>query len=73
MCVYVCVCCVCVCVCVCVYAYTHTHTHAQRAVGAKLDMGNLCEYLAGERFGDRVFKVRERERGGRGMLGVGKG
>eukprot|EP00277_Geminigera_cryophila_P003922 CAMPEP_0179431410 /NCGR_PEP_ID=MMETSP0799-20121207/16305_1 /TAXON_ID=46947 /ORGANISM="Geminigera cryophila, Strain CCMP2564" /LENGTH=628 /DNA_ID=CAMNT_0021208323 /DNA_START=186 /DNA_END=2073 /DNA_ORIENTATION=+ len=28
-----------------------------RSVGAKLDMGNLCEFLAGDRFGDRVFKV----------------
>jgi len=28
-----------------------------RSVGAKLDMGNLCDFLAGERFGDRVFKV----------------
>eukprot|EP00802_Teleaulax_amphioxeia_P026114 Tamp_27115.p1 GENE.Tamp_27115~~Tamp_27115.p1 ORF type:complete len:148 (+),score=18.13 Tamp_27115:231-674(+) len=38
---------VCVCVCVC----------TGRSVGAKLDMTNLCDYLAGEKFGDRVFKV----------------
>jgi hypothetical protein len=38
-------------------------------VGAKLDMSNLCEYLGRERFGDRVFKVGQRERGGRGRLG----
>ena len=28
-----------------------------RSVGVKLDMGNLCEFLSGERFCDRVFKV----------------
>lgn len=29
----------------------------RRSVGARLDMPNLCDFLAQDRFSDRVFKV----------------